>query len=117
MLGIAAIIVCVVLAFKTARDYGRNPFLWAVITFSVGFGIQYVLTFVVGLVLGVVWMLGGSTQEQIQMAIQGPAFFITIGATILSVIAMIVVLKYLSRVREGVDIPASKKAGSLGLDD
>lgn len=117
MLGFAAIIICVVLAFKTARDYGRNPFLWAFITFCAGFGFQFVLPLVIGIVLGIIWMIGGAGPDEIQSKIQGPAFFISLGTIALSIIAMLMILKFLSRVRDDAILPPKKKEGSLGLSD
>ena len=117
MLGFAAIIICIVLAFKTARDYGRNPFLWAFITFCVGFGFQLVLPLVIGIVLGAIWVIGGTSANEIQSKIEGLSFFIGIGTTILSIIAMLLILKFLGRVRDDVALPPAKKEGSLGLND
>lgn len=117
MIGFIAIIVCIVFAFKTARDYGRNPFLWAFIIFCVGFGFQLVLPLVIGIVLGAIWMIGGTSPNEIQSKIEGPSFIIGIGTTILSIIAMLFILKFLGRVRDDVVMPPTRKEGSLGLND
>ena len=116
MLGIAAIIICTVLAFKTARDYGRSGPLWALITFGIGAGIQWVLGFLIGLALGIVYLMSGTSPNEIQSKIAGPAYVIGFGTLILSVVVMLFILKYLGRVREGAEIPATQKAGSLGLN-
>ena len=117
MFGLIALIVCVVLAFKAARDYGRNPFLWAFITFCVGLGTQLMLSLVSGVVIGLVLLLMGYSAGQIPVVIDGLSLFISIGLTILSIGAMLFVIKMISSVPDGVEVPRAKKAGSLGLND
>ena len=117
MFGLIALIVCVVLAFKAARDYGRNPFLWAFVTFCVGFVTQFILSLVSGVVIGMVLLLMGYSASQIPSVIEGLSLFIGIGLTLLSVGAMLFVIKMISSVPDGVEVPRAKKAGSLGLDD
>jgi hypothetical protein len=46
ILGIVVIIVATYQVYKTARDTGRNPAIWALITFVVGAGIQIALPIV-----------------------------------------------------------------------
>ena len=116
IIAFAAIIVFTVYSFKTARDYGRNPFLWAVITFGIGFGLQFVLPIVIGIILAIIWLISGNTQAQMQAKIEGPAFFIGIITIVLSFIGMGLVLKFISRVPEGVELPPSRDKSSLGLD-
>lgn len=117
MLGIIAIIIFTIYTFKSARDYGRNGFLWALINFCVGFGIQVVAPLLIGIVLAVVYMASGGTADQVRAKIDGFSFIVGILATILSLIAMALVLKFVTRVRDGVEIPPAKRAGSLGLGD
>ena len=117
MLGFVAIIIFTIYAFKSARDYGRNGFLWAFVTFCIGFGIQIAAPMFVGILLGIVWLLQGRTADEIQSSLEGPSILVGIIATVLSLVAMALVLKFVSRVRDGVEIPPAKRAGSLGLDN
>lgn len=99
IIGFVIVIVATYYAYKTAKDYGRNAILWAVATFCIGFGIQFIVPMIIGLVLAIIWMAQGTTNPvEMQSRLIGPAFFIGIGCLILSVIAMGIILKKVSQV-------------------
>lgn len=103
MIGIGAFIaifVATYYAYKTAKDYGRNAILWALIVFAVGFGIQIVIPLFIGIVIGVVMTLQGSSPEEIQNSIGGYSFILGFVCIVLSLIGMFLILKFLSRVPE-----------------
>ena len=115
VLALVGVIVCTVNAFKTARGNGRNGFLWALLTFGIGFGLQFIMPFFIGAVLGFVWAVSGSNMDEIRSKIQGPALWIGIVGIVLSFIGMGLVLEFVSRVPDGMELPPSKEPSSLGL--
>lgn len=100
ILGFVIIIVATIYAYKTAKDYGRNAVLWAIITFAAGFGIQIVIPIIIGIVLAIVLMAGGTQPEQLQEAIGSWAIIIGVVCIILSVVAVFIILRYLSKIPE-----------------
>lgn len=106
ILGIVVIIVATVMAYRTARDYERNAAVWAAIVFAVGFGIQIILPFFVAIIAAVVMVAGGSTPMEMQAALDVPAMIFGIVCIILSVVAMLLILRYLAKLpEENFDIP------------
>lgn len=100
ILGIVVLIVAPILAYKTAKDYERNAALWALFTFAAGFGIQFVIPFFIGIILALVLTAGGTPPEQLPEAIGGWATVIGIVFLFLSVVAVFLILRYLSKVPE-----------------
>lgn len=110
MLGIAGIVIIIVMTYqvyKTARDNGRNAALWALMTFGVGFGIQIIVPFFIGIVGGIVLVLQGTTDPQeIQSSMNVPSLVLEIVFLASSVYAMWLIFKRASVV------PDSPVAGS-----
>ncbi len=100
ILGIVVLIVAPILAYKSAKDYDRNAALWALFTFAAGFGLQIVIPFIIGIIFSVVLMAGGTPAEQLPEAISGWATMIGIVFLFLSVAAVFMILRYLSKVPE-----------------
>ncbi len=98
--GLIVIIVATIQAYKTAKNSGRNAGLWALITFAVTFGIQLVIPFLFGVVIAVIMSADGSSIAEIQEAITIPSIIIGIVCLILSVVAVSLIFKYLSKVPE-----------------
>lgn len=100
ILGLVIIIVATIYAYKTAKDYDRNAVLWAIITFSVGFGIQIIIPFIIGIILAIVLMAGGTSPEKLEEAVGGWVVIIGMVCLVLSVAAVFIILRYLSKIPE-----------------
>lgn len=101
IIGLIILVVASIQAYKAAKDYGRNGVAWALITFGIGFGIQLVIPFIFGLVYGIVLAAGGMTSpQQMQEAIMIPAVIVSIVCIVLSVVAVFLVLRHLSKLPE-----------------
>jgi hypothetical protein len=97
VIGLAVIIIGTYQAYKTAKGNGRNALLWGITTFLVGFGIQWILPMVIGFVLAIVWIIGGSNPESIREQIVGPAQVIGVLCLIGSFAGIWLMLKMVSR--------------------
>jgi predicted PurR-regulated permease PerM len=120
MLGIAAFIAIFIFtyyAYKTARDYNRKAWLWALAVFGVGFGLQVIVPLMIGIVLGVVLVMSGTPVNEMQEKIQGPASIIGIVSVVLSFVGMALLLKMLSKVPETddgqVEVPPPPQFGNF----
>lgn len=102
IIGFVFIIVMTVLAYKTAKDYERNPFGWATITFFAVFGIQILLPVFIGLVIGIVMIISGTPETQLQQRFEEkvPVITITIACLILSIVAGFLVIRHLAKIPE-----------------
>ncbi len=112
MLGIAAFIgifVATYYAYKTAKDYDRNPILWAAIVFAVGFGFQIIIPLLAGVILGIYFIATGTPPEMLEQEIYSYAIVINIVCIILSIIGMVLVLKHLGTVPDD-DVPVSSSS-------
>lgn len=101
ILAFIAIFIFTYFAYKTARDNGRNPFVWAAVTFATGFGLQIIVPLLIGLVLAIVWIaMGSSSPETIQEDVGGIATIIGIISLVLSFVGMFLILRYVAQLPE-----------------
>ena len=105
VIGFIIIFIVAYFAYKTANDTGRSGLLWAFITVAAGIGIQFVLPIIIGIVLALIYMAGGTPVTKLQEEISGIAIFIGIGSIALSLVAMWLILKHVSKLPE--DEPAA----------
>ena len=111
MLDIAAFIgifVATYYAYKTAKDYDRNPFIWSAIVFAVGFGLQVVIPFLLVIIIGVYRVAKGASADNLEQGLTGIATVISLVFMVLSVVGMVLILRYLGTVPD--DIPESNDA-------
>lgn len=104
IIGFVLLIVFAVFAYKTAKEYERNPFVWALISFAVGFCIQIILPASILAVFTVAAMMGGSTTEQIGNKI--PFATISITFIFLSIISGFLIVRHLAKMPEEKEIDA-----------
>jgi hypothetical protein len=99
IIGIVAIVVLTIQIYKTARNTERNAGLWALLAAIIGVSFQFVIPFLVGMVLAIIYVAGGTRNPaELQSQIYGPAMVIGIICLILSIVGMIVIFKIVSRV-------------------
>ena len=102
MLGIAGFVIMIAMTYqtyKTARDTGRNAGLWALATFGVGFTFQFIIPFVIGMILGILLVMQGTTDPvELQSKILGPATILGIVCLVISIAGMWLVFKHVSKV-------------------
>lgn len=97
ILAFAVLVVFSYFVFKTARDYGRNPALWTILTVGVGLGFQFILPFVVGIILAIVWLASGTPAERLQTELETHLILVGFVSLGLSFVGMFLILKYVSR--------------------
>jgi cytochrome bd-type quinol oxidase subunit 2 len=100
ILGIVVVIVATVLAYRTAKQYERNAVAWAAIVLAVGFGIQILVPIMVAIVIAVFMFSGVSSEPEVQLAFQAPAMIIGIACLFLSIVGVLLILRFLSKVPE-----------------
>jgi chromate transport protein ChrA len=100
IIGIVFVIVATYFVYKNANDYGRNAPLWAVITFFVGIGLQWVFPIIMVILLGIILLLTGSSQMQVESSLMFYAGFVGIGSLVLSAVAVLLILKFVSKMPE-----------------
>ena len=111
MLGILALIAVFIsayYAYKTANGTGRSGPLWALATLGVGLGCQIVLPVLVGLILGIVYVVTGTPVSDLQQKIAGITMIISFVALFLSFVGIWLVLRHISKIpedRPGTPIP------------
>jgi putative Mn2+ efflux pump MntP len=98
IIGIVMIVVFTVQVYKTAKNTGRNAVLWMFITLAIGIGIQWVLPFIIGIVLAIYWVASGSDPSELQEKLNGPALVIGIVCLIASFVGVWLVMRYVSKV-------------------
>ena len=100
ILGLVVIIVAAVMAYKTAKQYERSAGLWVAIVIAIGVGFQIVIPVVIGIVMGIVYVLQGNNPADMQNDLDGWLILINVVSILLSVVGIMAVLKYLSKVPE-----------------
>jgi hypothetical protein len=87
-------IISAFLAYRKAKDTGRNGWLWALVAAVTFIGTQLVAALILGLGLGIILGIMGRTEEEFKMA----EFAVTAFAVILSFVTTWLLLRYLDRV-------------------
>lgn len=100
ILGIAAVIVASVLAYRTANDYDRNGIVWAILVLVVGFGIQIILPVCIVIIYAIYTVASGGEGAGIGAIGVGSSLILSVGCLILSVVAIMLILRHLSKVPE-----------------
>jgi hypothetical protein len=114
ILGIVAIIVLTIQVYKSAVSTERNAAGWAALTFVVGFGIQFVIPVVVGLVYGIYLAATGSATD-FEGGYFGVMTIISLLGIVLSIVGMWLIAKHVSTViDDGVTPPAPPPPPAFG---
>jgi MFS family permease len=100
LLGTVATFVAAYFTFRTANENGRSGIVWGFISLLVGFGLQIVAPFVLGVLLVVIMLFTGTPQSQIQSKIDGPANIIFYVFWLLGFVGLFLVIKFVSRLPE-----------------
>jgi len=103
MLGIFGLIFVIVAPFfiyRSAKQNERNAIFWAVLALVVGLGIQIVLPLLVGMIIAIVMFAQGSSEAEIQSAIEGPAIIIGIFSLVFSVVGVLWIMKHVNTIPE-----------------
>ena len=101
IIGIAVIIVATYQVYKTAGDTGRNAIAWAFATFAIGFGIQQILLFLLGVGIGLVMTFQRASMAEIMEVSQSSmAVIINLSCLFLSFIGVWLVMRYVSKIPE-----------------
>ena len=96
LFGAAAIVVATIFISKTARENGRNGWVWALIAITVGFGCQIVLPIVGGIVIAIIYLLTGTPQFKLAQAIDGPETILFYACWLLSFVFLFLVLRFVA---------------------
>lgn len=108
VIGLAAIVVFAIQAYKTAVSTERNAALWTVVTVLTGFLFQNIIPFAVGFALGAYYVLTGGDLSMLDRDLGGYLTMIDILAVVLSIWGMGMVVKFISGVKDekpGAHIP------------
>lgn len=101
--GIFAIVVFTIQVYKTAAGTERNAPLWAALTAVIGIFFQFVIPFLVGIVIAVYYLSVGTSPDNLGSEIFGLATILDVILLILSIVAMYFVSKHVSKVKD--DLP------------
>lgn len=100
ILGLAAIIFATYYVYKTAKDTGRSAVGWALLTFAIGFGVQFILPVLIGAVIVVVMSASGNSMPQIQDFVQKIAVLIAIACLLLSFLGIFLIVRQVVKIPE-----------------
>ena len=103
MIAIIFVIIVSIQMYRAARDNGRNAVLWTIAGILTFFGIQ----FAVGIGIGVFFGIGAGIWGWSETLYEDYVALISWGALIPSVIALVVMLKYVSRIRDDDSVSVS----------
>ena len=97
ILGLAFVIIGTYFVYKNAGDYGRNAVLWAALTFLVGIGLQWIFPVFLVFIWLMILLVTGSSQIEAQSTVLSYSFLLTIGSLLLSGVAVLMILRYVSQ--------------------
>ena len=96
LFGAAGIIVATIFISKTARENGRSGLLWALVALAVGFGSQVVLPVVGAIIIAIVYLAMGTSQQALQDKIEAPAEMVFYVLWLLSFAFLFLVLRFVA---------------------
>jgi hypothetical protein len=116
ILGLVVIIVGTILAYKTARDNGRNGVLWAFLLVASALTMQYVVPTIAVIALAFYYMFTAPRMPQSMMIeeVEWFAWIFTFGGLALSFVCVWAVMRVVSRLPE--DEPAGSAPPPPPLD-
>lgn len=100
LIGIIGIVIFAIQVYRSANDTQRNAGLWTILTIGVGIGFQFILPFIVGLVIAIVMIVGGTAPEDVSLESFGLAMFLGVVTLALSFVGMFLILKHVSSIRD-----------------
>lgn len=103
MLGIIGLIYVIVAPFfvyRNAKQNGHNAIFWTLLAVAVGVGLQLIIPLLIGIVLGVVWVIQGYSAEEIQQSMQTPSLIFGVIALVLSVVGVQLIMRRVNTVRD-----------------
>ena len=104
IVGIVAIVVMTIQAYKTAAGTERNAPLWAGLTAVIGIGIQFVLPVMIGIGFGIYLAASGTSTDDLGGGYYGLFTVIGLAGIVLSLVGMWLVIRHVSNVPD--DDPA-----------
>jgi uncharacterized membrane protein len=104
IIGLIAVIIATYFTYKTANDNGRSGPLWALATFGVGFGLQFIVPILIGIVMGVILISSGMSAEDIGENINGIAAILGIVLLFLSFIGIWLIMRHVAKLPEDVQV-------------
>lgn len=102
LLGLIAIVIFTIFVSRTAKENGRNAFVWAVACVATGLGLQWVIPILVGIVFAIILIATGTPPERVQEAFGNWAVLLTIGSFVLSLLGMFLILRNVAQLQEEV---------------
>jgi cytochrome bd-type quinol oxidase subunit 2 len=105
ILGLVFIIIATFYTYRTAKENGHNAIFWTLMAFGVGFGVQLIVPFLIGVVLGVILIASGHSVPEVQTMIQTLASIIGVVFLFASVVGIILILRKVSTIREDSSLP------------
>lgn len=100
IIGLIFVIVAPIFVYRNAKQNGHNAVLWTLVAFGIGIGLQIIIPFIVGIVLGVIWVNQGFFPAEIQEKLQTPATILGLISLFLSVIGVLLVMRHVNTVRD-----------------
>jgi hypothetical protein len=100
IIGLVAIIVCAIQAWKAAAGTDRNPPLWTVLVVATGIAFQIIVPVLLVIVIAAYYVATGTPPARLDSEIGGVATFVGIVGIVLSVIGMGFILRRLARLKD-----------------
>lgn len=100
IIGIVAIVVCAIQAYKAAASTDRNGPLWTALVVVTGVVFQFVLPVLFAMVLAIYFFTTGTPQNRLESEISGSVTLVSVAGIVVSVIAMGFFITRLAKIRE-----------------
>jgi membrane protein implicated in regulation of membrane protease activity len=102
ILGLIFVLIAPIFIYRTAKQNGHNPLLWAAISVAAGIGIQIILPVLFSLAVGIVMVSTGRNVNEVQEAIQQSSSVFGIICLVLSVLGVYLVMRRVSKIPEDI---------------
>ena len=100
ILGLVFVIVGAIYTYRTAKSNGHNAVLWTLAAVAAGFGVQFVLPFLIGIILSIFWLASGRSGAELQAMIMASEPFISLVFLSASIVSGVLILRRVSLIRE-----------------
>lgn len=100
MIGLILLILAPIYVYRNAKQNGHNATLWTVITIVIGLFGQIFLPLMIGITMGIVLALSGSSETEIENTVSSYSFVFTISSIVVTAFGYYLVANKINQVKD-----------------
>lgn len=100
MIGLILLILAPIYVYRNAKQNGHNAGFWTVITIAIGLFGQIFLPIAIGITIGVVMAVNGSSETEIEKTVSSYSFILTIASIVVTAFGYYLIANKINQVKD-----------------